>query len=148
MPPYLAVLVDFGHFLGAVLGIGGLFHLGFATLPASHKLPDPLRTQFLQTLRWRGRVLTYTAVLLLLGTGLLKWIPETGGVGWLGYRGYRTAFLHGKIVLALFVFHLALKLTRKPKSEDEATRRPRQARLAAGLGAVVILLAVLHHIGL
>src|SRR5262249_20457495 len=92
MPPFLASLVDFGHLLGAVLGIGGLFHLGFASLPASNKLPDPERTQFLSTLRWRGRVLTYTAVLLLLGTGLIKWMPATG-IGWLGYGGIRTAFL-------------------------------------------------------
>ena len=85
---------------------------------------------------------------LLLVTGFLKWMPATGGVGWTGYGGYRTAFLHGKIALALFVFHLAMKLARAPKDEIAAARRPGQIRLAALLGVIVILAACLHRTGL
>lgn len=148
MPPFFAALVNFGHLLGAVMGIGGLIYLGLAVLPASSKLADADAKRFLDALRWRGRMLTYLAVGLLLVTGLCKWLPAIGGVGWLGGGGYRTAFLHGKLVLALLVFHFALKLARPPKDEAAAARRPRQVRLAALLGVIVILLATLHRTGI
>ena len=148
MPPYFAAAVNFGHLLGAVMGIGGLIYLGLAVLPAASKVADADRKRFLDALRWRGRLLTYLAVVLLLVTGMLKWMPSTDGVGWLGNGGYRTAFLHAKIVLALLVFHFALKLARAPKDEIAAARRPGQTRLAALLGVIVILLATLHRTGL
>jgi uncharacterized membrane protein len=147
MPPYAAALVNFGHLLGAVMGIGGLLYLGLAVLPAAGKVGDADRERFLGALRWRGRALTGVAVVLLLATGLIKWLPATGGVGWLGHGGLRTAFLHGKIALALVVFHLALKLARAPRDSAAAARRPGQVRLAALLGVVVILLASLHRTG-
>ena len=147
MAPPLLALVQFGHLLGAVMGIGGLIYLGAAVLPAAGTVPDADRAAFLNRLRERGRILTYTAVALLLVTGVLKWMPATGGVGWLGGGGYRTGFLHGKLVLALLVFHLALKLARAPKDQSAASRRPAQIRLAATLGVVVILLATLHRMG-
>jgi len=148
MPPALAGLVNFGHLLGAVMGIGGMIYLGLAVLPAAADLDDPERAAFLQRLRARGRLLTYTAVGLLLITGLAKWIPATGGVGWLGHGGVHTALLHTKILLALFVFHLALKLARSPADAAAAARRPRQVKLAAAVGVVVILLAALHRTGI
>lgn len=148
MPAYAAALINFGHLLGAVLGIGGLLYLSLAVLPAATKIPEADRPRFLDALRWRGRLLTYFAVALLVVTGLLKWMPATDGVGWFGHGGYRTAFLHGKIVLALLVFHLVLKLARAPRDEIAAARRPGQIRLAALLGVIVILLAVLHRTGL
>lgn len=148
MPPALLALVNFGHLLGAVMGIGGLIYLGLAVLPATGKIADGERAAFLNSLRERGRVLTYTAVALLLVTGLIKWMPFTGGVGWLGHGGARTGFLHSKIVLALVVFHLALKLARPPADALAAARRPAQIKLAALLGVTVILLATLHRTGI
>ena len=44
-------------------------------------------------------------------------MPSTGGVGWLGNGGYRTAFLHAKIVLALLVVGL---LARDPRAGNGA----------------------------
>ena len=43
MPPYAAALINFGHLLGAVMGIGGLIYLSLAVLPAASKeyIPHP-----------------------------------------------------------------------------------------------------------
>jgi uncharacterized membrane protein len=146
MPPAVAALADFGHLLGAILGIGGLLYTGFVLLPAARELPEPERQALQGAARRRGRIVTYTAIALLLLTGLLKWLPATGGVGWLGHGGERTAFLHGKLVLALVVFGLALQLT-LPPAQGEAPRRLRKVRVTAALGLVVVLLAVLHRRG-
>lgn len=143
MTPLLRALVDYGHLLGAILGVGGLFAMGFTVLPAAQRLQQE-RAEFLATLRARARWVTIAAVLLLLGTGLLKWAPPHG-VGWLGGRGIYTALLHSKLVLALFVFHLAFAITRAPDGGPDLAGRARRAKLAAVLGLVVALNAVLHH---
>jgi uncharacterized membrane protein len=144
MSPLPRALIDFGHVLGAAIAIGGLLHAGFASLPAAAALHAE-RAVFLDALRRRARVLTWIGIALLLGTGLCKWLPALGGVGWLGGRGIHTACLHGKLVLALVVFALALQLTRRPRDAAAAAARPRRARLAAALAVAVALLAVLHR---
>lgn len=137
-------LMRFLHILGAVLGVGGLAYLGLAVLPATRRL-ETEREAFLTSLRHRAGVLTATAVLLLLVTGVFRWVPELGGVGWFGAGGIWGIVLVGKIVLALFVFHLATSLARSPKDAAAAAARPSRVRLAALLGVVVVLLGVLHH---
>lgn len=147
MPPLVRALVDFGHILGAVLLVGGLLYAGFVAVssPAEHSqgLLDHQEAE-----RRRARAAVIAAILLLLATGLVKWMPWTG-IGWLGGRGYRTGFLHGKLVLALVVFHLALRhRSQKRLDQDGASASsPRLARTAAALGCLIILLAVLHRSG-
>ena len=138
------VLVRFLHIVGAVVGIGGLTYLGLAVLPAASRL-ETERDSFLTSLRHRASFLSWTAVLLLLVTGVFRWVPQLGGVGWFGRGGIWGLLLIAKIVLALFVFHLALSMTRAPKDAAAAAARPAKVRLAALLGMVVVLLAVLHH---
>lgn len=147
MPPWLKAAIDIGHILGVVIGIGGMLYVGFVLSPAAAKLPADERAELMRNIRQRARALTYTAVGLLLITGILKWAPPNG-VGWLGHGGYRTAFLHGKLVIALGIFHFAFALAREPKNDADAARRPRRARIAAIMGIAVVCLAVLHKTGL
>lgn len=140
----VVVLVRFLHILGAVVGVGGLVYLGLAVLPATSRLGTE-RDRFLTSLRHRASLLSWTAVLLLLVTGVFRWVPQLGGVGWFGAGGIWGLLLIAKIVLALFVFHLALSITRAPKDAAAAAARPARVRLAALLGIVVVLLAVMHH---
>ena len=146
MPPFAAALIDFGHLLGVLLLAGGLLHLGFVALPAGNQLEQDDRERFAAAMRWRGRTAMLVGIALLIGTGLTKWAPGTG-VGWIGHGGIRTAFLHGKLVLALVLFHFAIGLTRKPSSPEEATRRPRRARGLAMFSLLIVALAVLHKTG-
>ncbi|MEM7199852.1 MAG: hypothetical protein AAF628_06275 [Planctomycetota bacterium] len=147
MPSSIHALVHVGHLAGAVLGIGGALYLVLVVLPASRTLPEAERPRLQGAIRAQARKVVYTAIALLLVTGLIKWAPQTDGVGWLGHRGYRTAFLHGKIGLALVVFHLAASLVREPRDAADAARRPARARLVAGLGLLIIALATLHRTG-
>lgn len=144
MPPALRALIDFGHVLGAIIAVGGLLHAGFVSLPAASALGER-RPEFLEALRGRARRLTLLGIGLLLATGICKWVPWLDGIGWLGGRGIYTATLHGKLVLALFLFHTALQLTRPPSDAAAAAARPRRAQRAALLGVAIVLLAIVHR---
>ena len=133
MNPLLCALIDFGHLMGVALAAASIAiclvanHEGNKTGAAGHAAKPsggpPL-------------ALVLSAVILLLGTGLLKWAPATG-VGWLGGKGLNTGLLHTKLVLGLILLHLLISLVRRPSRT--------RALVACILGATIVLLAVLHR---
>ena len=151
MPPYFAALVNFGHSARRRDGNRR------PDLPEPGRAPSRLqgprrrsRSASSTALRWRGRLLTYLAVALLLVTGLLKTgCRGPAASGWLGHGGYlhRVPAWQDRAV-ALLVFHFAMKLaSRLPKTRS----RRRSGRARSGwqrcLGVIVILSASLHRTG-
>ena len=133
MNPFLRALIDFGHLMGVALAAASIA----VCLVANREGSEPDSTEHAaRPSKGPPLALALSAVILLLGTGLLKWAPATG-VGWLGGKGLNTALLHTKLVLGLILLHLLISLARRPSRT--------RALVACILGATIALLAVLHH---
>lgn len=147
MPGYALALFAWAHVVGVALAVGGLLQLGLATLPAVATLPPPAREDAARQALGRTRKWLFAAVALLLVTGLLRWMPYTGGVGWKGHGGIRTGFLHAKIFLALVFFHFSVSAA-KPARAADPEAAARRALWTAVLGFAIMLLAFLSQWGL
>ncbi len=54
MTPGLRALIDVGHLLGVIVGVGGLIHTSLVLAPASKTLASEDRSRFLACVRQRG----------------------------------------------------------------------------------------------
>ena len=141
----IPALLQIGHLLGVVLGIGGIFFMLYGVDPAQEALSAE-KDAFLTRLRSRARVMTLTAISLILVTGLLKWTPPTwgmGGIGWLGGGGKYTGILHAKLVLGSLALYLAFR-SGLPGTDD--SKRLRLSKAVVHIGLLVIVLAVFHSL--
>ncbi len=141
----IPALLQIGPLLGVVLGVGGMIFAIYAVLPAEEALTAE-RDAFRDRLRSRARVMTVAAVILILGTGLLKWTPPSwglGGIGWLGGEGKYTGILHTKLLLGLLSLYFAFRGT-LPSTCD--AKRIRLTKASLHMGLAVIVLAVLHNL--
>ena len=141
----IPALLQIGHLLGVVLGLGGMFFMLYAVVPAQEGLSAE-RDAFRTRLHSRARVMTLTAISLILVTGLLKWTPPIwglGGIGWLGGGGKYTGILHGKLALGLLALYFAFRSAR-PGTDDSV--RLRLSKVALHIGLLVIVLAVFHNL--
>ncbi len=122
-----------------------MFFTNYAVLPAEGELTAE-RDAFRDRLAGRARVMTITAVILILVTGLLKWTPPTwglGGIGLLVGEGKYAGILHTKLLLGVLSLYFAFRAT-LPSIED--AKRIRLTKAAVHMGLAVIVLAVLHNL--
>ncbi len=112
----IPALLQIGHLLGVVLGVGGMIFAIYAVLPAEEALTAE-RDAF------RGRGL--------------------GGIGWLGGEGKYAGILHTKLLLGALSLFFAFKAT-LPSTEN--AKRIRLTKAALHIGLAVIVLAVFHNL--
>ncbi len=130
-------LAQWVHISAAVLGVGGMGFFLLVMLPASASLNPEQRAPFIRTVLLRFRWVSWSVILLLLGSGLynLKLVWE---VPW----GTYWKFLSIKIALALAVFTISLLLTLPLKAfERFRTKRDLWLAIAFGLALGVILIS-------
>ncbi len=142
-PPFLyseamtSTLMQWIHVAAAVVGIGGIIFVRIILLPSVHHLNPEQRDLLLKRVMGRFRWLSWSAIILLLGSGLYNtrqvWeVPP--GVYW--------RFLELKIALALILFAISFCLTLPFKVfERFRARRKLWLSIAAVLGMIVILIS-------
>jgi uncharacterized membrane protein len=141
----LPAIVHFCHVAGIVLFVGGIMFLAGVVYPAAAK---PGGAAFAEEARRAAALPIGLGALLALASGLFKWIPQLGGVGWTGLGGANTAILHSKLLLAVIVLGMSHWLLKRPAAEEQLGRRVNLARLAVLLALAVIALGVAHRYGL
>ncbi len=138
-----SIVIRVLHIGSAILAAGGAAFQYIALLPAAAELQETPARALRERIaaRWRGVV--FTAVLLLLATGLLNFlifkVPE--------YRGTsHVALYHGlfglKLLLALIVFHPATLLV-LPGPKGEIAR----AAARGWLGYMLVLFTLIVVLG-
>ena len=141
----IPALIHIAHILGVVLGIGGMIFMTYAVAPAQAALTTEAEL-FRDRLHARARVMTLTAIALILVAGVLKLTPIAwglGGIGLLGGGRIYTALLHAKLVLGLLSLFFAY---RAAQHRTDPAKRLRLIKAALHMGLVVIVLAVFHRL--
>jgi uncharacterized membrane protein len=89
------------HILSAIVWVGGMLFLALVVVPVARRLPPAERAPLLDSLGRRFRAVGWTAIGLLLATGLLN----------AGYRGVTwEAFFSGRLFASSFGQVLLLKV--------------------------------------
>jgi uncharacterized membrane protein len=133
----MATFVQWIHVISAVIGVGGMAFLLFVLMPSLGAL-DPeqrglLAKQVLDRFRW----ISWSAIFLLLVSGLYSIRQYYWEMAW----GKSWVFLTVKIVLALFVFVIVLALTLPLKFFDRVRAR-RQIWLSIAFGLAVAVISI------
>lgn len=149
----IAVIV---HVLSAVMWVGGVLFMGMVAVPAAKKLDDGLRRQLLDDLGRRFRPMGWTALGLLVATGIYlmwHWGATVGTVLDLSFfehghtqkLGYKLVLVGMMLVVSgLHDFWLGPRATREGRSPEEIARDRKWAgMLGRGTGILVILIVVL-----
>ena len=133
----MSTLFQWIHVSAAVIGVGGMAFILFILLPASRILNPEWRQPLLNAVSDRFRWVTWTAIVLLIGSGVynasLAWEAPWGRYWW---------WLTVKIALAAVVFLIVLCLSIPLKALASFRQRQRLwLGLAFGLGVAVILIS-------
>ena len=103
----MPTLVQWVHVTAAVLGVGGMGFILFILIPSLEGLHPEQRDLIAKRVLNRFRWVNWSAIILLLVSGLYSIREYYWEVAW----GKSWAFLTVKIVLAFLVFVIALGLT-------------------------------------
>ena len=134
----MPTFVQWIHVTAAVIGVGGMAFLLFVLMPSLGELRPEDRDMLAKQVMSRFRWVSWSAIILLLVSGLYSVRQYYWEVAW----GKSWALLTIKIVLALFVFLIALVLTLPFKLFDRVRARRRiWLSIAFGLAVAVILIA-------
>ena len=134
----MSTLFQWIHVTAAVIGVGGIGFLLVILMPASRALSPEQRDPFLKGVMGRFRWVSWSVILLLLGSGLYNIHLRAWEVPWGTYWKLLTL----KIVLAFFVFVISLLLTLPLKAFDRfRARRRTWLSVAFGLALTVILVS-------
>jgi uncharacterized membrane protein len=134
----MPTVVQWIHVTAAVIGVGGMAFLLFILMPALGGLDPEQRTLLVKRVMDRFRWVSWSAIFLLLASGLYSVRQYYWEMAW----GKSWTLLTVKIVLALFVFVIALALTLPFKLFDWVRARRRiWLSIAFGLAVAVILIA-------
>jgi uncharacterized membrane protein len=134
----MPTFVQWIHVTAAVIGVGGMAFLLFILMPSLGVLHPEHRDMLAKQVMNRFRWVSWSAIILLLVSGLYSIREYYWEVAW----GKSWALLTIKIVLALFVFLIALVLTLPFKLFDRVRARRRiWLSIAFGLAVAVILIA-------
>jgi uncharacterized membrane protein len=126
------------HVTAAVIGVGGMAFLLLILMPSLGALPPEHRDLLAKRVMDRFRWMIWSAVVVLLGSGLYSVRQYYWELAW----GKSWALLTVKIVLAFLVFVLALALTLPFKLFEWARARRRLwLSVAVGLAVVVIFIS-------
>ena len=149
----VAVMV---HVLGAVVWVGGVLFMGMVAVPAAKKLDDELRRKLLDDLGRRFRPIGWTALGLLVASGIYlmwHWGATVATVLDLSFfehdhtrkLGYKLLLVVAMLVVSgLHDFWLGPRATREGRTPQEMERDRKLAGwLGRTTGILVILIVVL-----
>ena len=126
------------HITAAVIGVGGLAFLLLVLTPSLADLPPEQRDVWTKQVTDRFRWVLWTAIIVLLASGLYSIREYYWEVAW----GKSWELLTIKIVLAFVVFVIALALTLPLKIFNWVrARRQVWLSIAVGLAVTVIFIA-------
>jgi uncharacterized membrane protein len=134
----MPTVVQWIHATAAVIGVGGMAFLLFVLMPALGGLDPEQRALLVKRVMDRFRWVSWSAIFLLLVSGLYSVRQYYWEMAW----GKSWTLLTVKIVLALLVFVIALALTLPFKLFDWfRARRRLWLSIAFGLAVAVILIS-------
>jgi uncharacterized membrane protein len=139
----LFTFVQWIHLSAAVFGVGGIAFIHIILLPSARALNPDQREILLKAITGKFRWVSWSVIVLLLGSGLYNIRQFYWEVPW----GYSWKLLTVKIVLALLLFIIVLALT-LPLRFLGWFRARRQMWLAIGLTlamAVILISAYLRR---
>ena len=139
----MSTLVQWMHVTAAVIVVGGMAFLLFILMPSLGALDPEHRDLLAKQVMDRFRWIIWSAIIVLLVSGLYSIRQYYWEMAW----GKSWALLAVKIVLALFVFVVALALTLPFKLFDRVrARRQVWLSIAVGLaGAIIFISAYLRR---
>lgn len=133
----MLTLVQWIHVAAAVIGVGGIGFLLLILLPSTRVLSDDQRDLLLRAVLGKFRWASWSAILLLLLSGLYSIRLRAWEAPW----GTYWKFLTIKIILAFLVFAISLGLTLPFKFLDWfRARRQMWLSIAFALALIVILI--------
>ncbi|MHB8653948.1 MAG: hypothetical protein ACYDA9_08730 [Terriglobia bacterium] len=134
----MSTLVQWIHLSAAVFGIGGIAFMHIILLPSARVLSPDQREMLLKAVTGKFRWVSWSVILLLLGSGLYNVRQFYWEVPW----GFSWKVLTVKIVLALLLFIIVLALTLPLKFlEWFRARRQMWLAIALTLAMTVILIS-------
>jgi uncharacterized membrane protein len=133
----MSTFVQWVHLTAAVIGVGGMGFLLFILMPSLGALDPGQRDLLARRVMDRFRWISWSAIFLLLVSGLYSIRQYYWEMAW----GKSWALLTAKIVLALFVFLIALALTLPFKPFDRVRAR-RQIWLSIAFGLAVAVISI------
>ena len=131
-------LVQWVHLVAAVVGVGGMAFVLAILLPSARVLREEHRNLLLKTVMGRFRLASWSAITLLLASGLYSIRLRAWEAPWGPYWKWLTV----KIVLAFCVFTITLLLTLPLQALDRfRSRREMWLAIALGVALAVILIS-------
>lgn len=131
-------LVQWVHLVAAVVGVGGMAFMLVILLPSARVLSEEHRNLLLKVVMGRFRWASWSAILLLLASGLYNIRLRAWEAPWGPYWKWLTV----KIVLAFCVFTITLLLTLPLQALDRfRSRREMWLAIALGVALAVILIS-------
>ena len=130
-------LAQWVHLVAAVVGVGGIAFMLFILLPSARVLSEEHRNVLLKTVMGRFRLASWSAIALLVASGLYSIRLRAWEAPWGPYWKWLTL----KIVLAFCVFAVALLLT-LPLQALERFRARRQMWLSIALGVALVVILI------
>jgi len=134
-------LVQWVHLVAAVVGVGGIAFMLVILLPSARVLSEEHRDLLLKTVMGRFRLTSWSAIALLLASGLYNIRLRAWEAPWGPYWKWLTV----KIVLAVGVFTIALLLT-LPLQTLHRFRARREMWLAIALGVALTVILISAHL--
>lgn len=128
----MTVLIQWIHLVAAAAAVGGMAFVIFILLPALSVLGEEQRTTLAKAVMARFRWVSWSAIILLIGSGIYNIRVRAWEAPWGTYWKLLTL----KIFLALVVFTISLLLT-LPISPLESFRARRRRWLSIALGVAV-----------
>lgn len=134
----MSTFVQWIHLSAAVFGVGGIAFMHIILLPSARVLNSDQREILLKAVTGKFRWVSWSVILLLLGSGLYNVRQFYWEVPW----GYSWEVLTVKIVLALLLFIIVLALTLPLKFLNWfRARRQMWLAIALTLAMTVILIS-------
>ena len=134
----MSTLLQWIHVTAAVIGVGGMAFLLLILIPSLRAMQPEHRDLLAQQVMNRYRWMIWSAILVLLASGIYSVRQYYWELAW----GKSWMLLTVKIVLALFVFIIALALTLPFKFFDrDRARWQIWLSIAVGLAIAVIFIS-------
>jgi uncharacterized membrane protein len=134
----MTTLVQWIHLIAAVAAVGGMAFVLFILLPSLSVLGEEQRMMLAKAVMGRFRWVSWSAIILLIGSGIYNIRVRAWEAPWGTYWELLTL----KIFLALVVFTISLLLTLPiPAFEFFRAQRRRWLSIALGVAVGVILIS-------
>ncbi len=134
----ITVFIQWIHLLAAAIAVGGMAFMLLILTPSLRVLDEERRAQLVRSVGSRFRWISWSAILLLILTGIYNIHLRAWAAPW----GTYWALLTLKIVLAMLAFGITLLLTLPiPGLDSFRARRQRWLTIALSIAAMVVLIS-------